>query len=637
MSSLYPDHFNLDECDQACHECIKQYNEKYSKSTKVWDIPCKGIPKKYLSKEELKGLSPELQKRMLGVLDPVTWASIEFNWEPRWYQTLMLRCTAQNRVSRLGRQSGKSESLAILALWLSFTRKNHCTVILTPMKEHTELFFKRLNQYIKKSPGLDNSVIRNVRAPSHEIVLANGSVIKGFTAGTKSGGEADITRGQTVDLLIFDEADMLASADMDSAFATITDRPDAFVWVSSTPKGKREKFYKCCVESPSFKEFHYPSQVNPNWGERQEKFFKAILTKLGYVHEISALFGEQAEGVFQAKYVDMAKTDYLYANEKPQPGWLYCVGVDWNDVAIGTRIRVVGYNMALNKFRVVDKHTVSRQGWNSVLAIQKVREVNQLWNPSWIYVDNRPSPAHVEMLKLYGLEAAKNPNKGKNHPDARLKDIVKGYEFGSKIDSYDMFTKEQVKRPAKVFLIENAVRRFEAGQIEFSNEDKELEAQLLGYIIDRWTANGQPVYKAGNKEAGDHDIDAVALALIGFTLELTTLGSPRYNANISLIEEPLGVSIPDDDEKSNIFSVKVVRDKKKRLRDERERLLPQVNRTAFTETSFTGESLPAANSTIEAPQRLWSHPGWGHDAPAPKRATRRGSFRKGGMPKRSNI
>ena len=65
-----------------------------------------------------------------------------------------------------------------------------------------------------------------------------------------------------------------------------------------------------------WKEFHYPSHVNPNWSESLDRLFRKNLTTIGYKHEILADFGEQEEGVFQNAYVQAARTDYKYGSIK---------------------------------------------------------------------------------------------------------------------------------------------------------------------------------------------------------------------------------------------------------------------------------------------------------------------------------
>ena len=62
-----------------------------------------------------------------------------------------------------------------------------------------------------------------------------------------------------------------------------------------------------------FKEFHYPSTCNPNWGPQMEEEFRAQLSEQGYVHEILAEFGSQETGVFDKNKLDMAMKFQRYA------------------------------------------------------------------------------------------------------------------------------------------------------------------------------------------------------------------------------------------------------------------------------------------------------------------------------------
>lgn len=615
--------FDLADCDPVCHECVKIYNEKYARTTKKWDIPCRGIPKEILPAQILDSLSSSEKEKALAAMDPVYWAHLNFGWEPRWYQGLMLRCTSRRKVSRCGRQVGKSEALAIFTLYQLYTNKEFRIALIAPQKIHVDQIFERMGNFIRRNPALSNAIVRNVKAPNHQISLANGSTVLGLSAGG-SGGESISVRGQPLQLLIFDEGDYLSGPDFDSAMATIINSPAvATVWLSSTPTGKRERFWKSCVTDPSYREFHFPSQVNPQWTEDLDKEFKFSMSQLAYLHEIRAEFAEQVEGVYQRKFIDIAKTDYKYSDMRPIPNWIYCVGVDWNDVQIGTRIIVVGRNPTNGKYRIVDKHTVSREGWNQVAAIQKIKEVNKLWRPTWIYVDQGFGGTQIEMLHYEGVRASQHANYGPNHPDAALRKIVKGYDFGSKIETHDLVTKEKIKKAAKVFLVENSVRRFEHEQLEFPDQDKELESQLLGYIVSRISQSGNPVYAAGNKEAGDHDIDALNLALVAFTLELTEIGSPHYTTKIGLIDSSLPATIEQVKRKKdedNIFGIRIVKNERITRKKEMRSRAPMSGRDNLRGDWMQGK-LPAAHCRVGS-RKLWSYPGFSRDEPPPEKPSR---------------
>ncbi len=655
---------NLVQCDEACVTCIKKYKKKHSlKPGEQFEINCNGIPKEYLSPELLATIPQDNLLSMISMLDPVTWAAQVLDWhctDPdgeiwkrktlegslgevtpyieekygelvkqgksaynRTEQAVMLRCTAKRKVFRIGRQFGKTETCCVAILHALFTHKDFKVIVITPYQTQIDLIFKRLEKLIKSSNNTQNSVKRYVKAPNYTLELHNGSVVMGFTAGTKSGGNADSVRGQKANMLVFDEADYLNSSDMASALAVITNYPDATVWMSSTPSGKKERFYDSCFSS-LYKEFHFPSYVNPLWSKDLEDFYHGELTDIEYSHEILAEFGEQAQGVYQNSYVDAALDDYRYNESTRVDTWSYCIGVDWNDTKVGTTIAVIGYNPTTNIFKLVFRTVVSREGWTQLAACEKIIELNRHWKPNWIYVDKGFGGTQHEILTKYGHDSAADTNKGRGHPDSKLSKIVKAYDFSSKVVIKDLFTKQDREKHSKPFLIENSVRRFEQNQMKISKYDKQLEDELRGYIVDHVTNTGLPVYKQGNERIGDHNLDAMNLALVAFTLEMSPYGHVRHESHIGFGPQ---LGLPKD--RPETVSNKLIPG----LPKEHKSITP--DRTSVIENKKADE--PGAH--LNTPQRrIWSWPGFESDAPRPVKSrgvlSPAGKFRR---PTRKNI
>ncbi len=642
--------FNLLACDQACTDCIKSYKKKHDlKQGDEFKIQCNGIPKEYVSPSIMEGLDGDDLRSYLATLDPVTWAADILDWhcqDPlgeiwkrktedgtlgevtpyldekysdlvlkgksafnRPYQSIMLRCTSKRKVFRIGRQAGKTETLCVSILHNVFTKKDFRVIVITPYQTQIEVIFNRLNSLIKNAPKLNGSMKRYVKAPNYTIELHNGSTIRGFTAGTKSGGNADAVRGQKANMLVFDEADYLSPEDMASALAVITNYPDATVWMSSTPTGKRERFYDSC-RSHLYKEYYYPSMVNPLWGPDLEEFFRNEFTDIQYTHEVMADFGEQEQGVYQAVHIDDAMSDYVY-EDKRLDGWSYTFGVDWNDQRVGTTIAVVGYNPTNHRMRLFNRYVVSKEGWTQVAAIEKIIELNAYWEPASIYVDKGYGGTQFEIIKKYGYDSLVNKDKGPRHPDSRLHRITKQYDFGSKIVIKDLFTKQDIDKAAKPFLVENSVRRFEQRMFEFSRYDTQLEAELRGYIIDHTTVSGSPVYAQGNEKVGDHNLDALNLALIAFTLEGSEFGKIKFDNSIAFTpgfgQKP--PANPGTIPGANPPDVKKIPQGSK----------PSMDRTNVIENKTPGlQNAPAVRANPK-PAKLWSWPGWESDKPRPTR------------------
>jgi replicative DNA helicase len=489
--------------------------------------------------------------------------------------------------------SGKSEVMVISMLFHMFTNNNYSVLLVTPFQSQIDLIFKRLEGLISNSAVLSNSIKRSVKAPQYTIELYNGSQVKGFTAGSRSGQGASSVRGQSANYLLLDETEFLNKEDIDAIMAVITNFPDAKVWMSSTPAGKRETFYETAHDR-DWKEFHFPSHVNPNWTEQLDNFYKKNLTRIGYNQEILALFSEQEQGVFQNAFVDAAIAKYEYGAQKPTVGWFYTIGVDWNSPRIGTTIYVMGFNPMVNKFMPVEHCTVQREGWTQLAACEKILELNKKWLPIAIYVDAGYGQCQRELLRKSALDARSDPERGPHHPDARLLKTLKSFDFGSTVDIRDPFTKEIRKKPAKGFLVENTVRRFESHDILIAEEDEQLKKELLGYTIKNITQAGQVVYTANDPAVGDHNLDALMLSLVAFTLEKSQLAKPTLSEKIEFT--------PIDTVRSSLEDTKL-----------------RVDATGKV-APMTSAAVPsgrAGNLSSEGKLQPWSWPGFGHDAPKP--------------------
>lgn len=116
----------------------------------------------------------------------------------------------------------------------------------------------------------------------------------------------EISRGEDKELHVNNESYM-SSADFDTVTTIAAERNDISVFMSSTPTGKRSKFYEACTnKAMGYSEHYHPSTHNPNWGVDMETEFRAQLSDQGFVHEILAEFGTEEVGVFNKDKLDLA-------------------------------------------------------------------------------------------------------------------------------------------------------------------------------------------------------------------------------------------------------------------------------------------------------------------------------------------
>lgn len=580
----------------ACYACIKRRmaksdsprddngNLEYKKGDFI--VECRGIPKDYtkiVPPEVWKTWSSSKQDDFLQAQDPIYWAEKYLNWTPRVsalvsdldYQAVLVRCSAKRKQSRLGRRSGKTASLSVVILHHAFTVSsggvggkeaaignlpNGDVLVITPGLTQINVIFKEIRKLLARSALLSSSVVKDNSSPPPTIELSNGNTIIGQTAGVKSGSKAMGARGQGAGLVVFDETDYIDNESIENVVVIAGENKHAKIWSSSTPSGSREgKFYLQHL-LPYWAEFHFPSQVNPSWNIKQENEFKQSLDRLSYIHEIEAEFGDLLEGVFPVRFVDIATkgVSYKYGSNNldpecigKKPGWYYAMGVDWNQNT-GNQIVICGLNPQDGKIYLVDRSVVEQEHYQQAASIKRIVEMNRQWRCNSIYIDRGGGGDNqYEQLHMIGAKASQLiAAKATNHPDYKyaqidktLLEIVQAIDFGSKTEVMDPLTNEAIKKPTKPLMVQNTMRLFENQQIVFPEWDNKLRQQLLSYVVESISKNGQIVYASNSPEKiGDHIIDALFLANWAIIRENTGVGQLSYDLIIDKMPQGL---LPD--------------------------------------------------------------------------------------------
>lgn len=473
------------------------------------------------------GLNAEKQRELHLISDPVLWAK-NFLKDPdgdpihlRAYQALMLRNPSERKVMRWGRRLGKSFSMTILMLHRAITQQNYRVVVVAPEIKHTKVLYDEIIGLIDANEYLQVNIPRAVQSPSPEINFLTGSTIKFFTAGTKSAGNANSTRGQEADLIILDEMDYLHPDDLIAVMAMLQDtkknRQKKILVGASTPSGAHEVFYDWCTARDSiFTEFYFPAYVNPHWGPEMEAEMRHMYkSPNAYKHEVEADWGDNQEGVYPRRYLDTAFDNsytWEYEDYRTSVGDFF-IGVDWDKYGAGTNICVIErcakdhYDQRLaGKLRLVYREETPRDEFTYTKAVRRVIELNEKFNPKYIYVDRGAGETQVELLHEEGI---RNPFSG-------LGKKVKGISFKEIIVARDPFTKREEKKETKPFMVDNLYQMLENELLAIPASDTDLYHQLLSYIRVRQTQTGQPVFGTIN-DGPDHAHDALILACLAFT------------------------------------------------------------------------------------------------------------------------
>lgn len=504
------------------------------------------------------GVTVEQQRQIHIAKDPVTWAKNFLGAEPRVYQIMILRHPSLRKVLRAGRRLGKTFTMAINLLHYSYTHKDGRCLVIAPMKTQVELIYQEIVRIASKNDIVINSITRKVTSPQFMIQFSNGSTIRFFTSGMRSGGKSDVARGQEAHLIILDEMDYMHADDLDALYAmlqkTAEDQPDKVLMGASTPTGRRERFWEWC-NSNRFREFWFPSYCNPYFSKDQEDEFREQYSESGYRHEIEADWGEDSEGVYPRKYVDRAfvSPSWNYDPEITSARSFFTIGVDWDKYGAGTNIVVVeacaeNYEdqRFRNKTRVAYREEIVRSEYTLTKAVDRIVELNQIFNPKHIYVDRGFGEVQVELLHKKGIE----------DPRSGLKEKVKGVSFAETIDIRDPYTKMLVKKEMKPFMVDNLRQFLERENILFPEKDEELYLQLISYVVVRTTQTGRPVFEAAGS-AMDHAHDALMLALLAITQNYGELSKVSYATNTETFSNsffmPNKKTVTEEKTESNIM------------------------------------------------------------------------------------
>lgn len=393
-------------------------------------------------------------------------------------------------------------------LWLAFTRRDTTIVVATPYENQILVIWEQLLKFIEKSPQLRASVASSTKNP-YTIALKNGSKIKGFTAGTKAGNAGGSLRGQKADWIFLDEMDYMSDADFDTIYSIALEAPRRIgVTCASTPTGRRGMFWKLCHD-PSWKEFHFPSTVNPEWDASMEDELKRMYsTQIAWDHEVKAEFGDETVGVFKKEFIDRAKANYEYIL-KPTYDAIRTIGVDWDKYSAETQILVLEFDRANRKFKVILREEIPKSEFTLSEGVNKIIRLNEYFRPAYIYVDRGFGEYQVETLHLYGSE----------HPETGLKDKVKGISFGESYEVKDPITRTAKLTPIKPFMVNQVVYLLEQDMLMLNENDELIWRQMENYQVVRVSPTGQPIFTSTD----EHTIDALMLATLAFQVEMPDL------------------------------------------------------------------------------------------------------------------
>jgi hypothetical protein len=228
--------------------------------------------------------------------------------------------------------------------------------------------------------------------------------------------------------------------------------------------------------------------------------------------------------------------------------------VDWNGDKVGTQLVITEYcriptDMAFRKdrsdvagspdaydmvkakvekkYRMYYRESVSIKDMTQTESIKRIIELNQRFKIDHIYVDAGFGTTNIEELRLYGMKFR----------ESGILDKLKAIDFASTILVYDPYTKEQVKKAIKPFMVYNTQTCLERDELilpEAEDEKVKLIGQMREYRIEKFSPQGVPQFSREN----DHILDAFMLSLLAYQMEYSELVQVQYSNQVTISKKP---------------------------------------------------------------------------------------------------
>lgn len=276
--------------------------------------------------------------------DPVLFSEVFLGFQPFPYQERLLRDPSKRIVSCMGRQTGKTTTIAVKAIQFAYTNPKTTTLIVAPSRRQSIIMFDRILSFIHGNKWLHKSVVRMTRTV---IQLDSGSRIIALPA------SMNLLRGFTADLIVCDEAAFMEEELIVQVMFPMLATTSGSLILLSTPWGRENVFYRAFMD-PDYSSYHVKSCECPLISEDFLEEQRRNMTEEAYRREYEADFMEAVASYFSQDLIRSCVDTELELETdlegvKPEPGEYYA-GCDLGklrDFSVLAVVRRVGEGVRL--------------------------------------------------------------------------------------------------------------------------------------------------------------------------------------------------------------------------------------------------------------------------------------------------
>ncbi len=249
----------------------------------------------YRQRRALKKL-PEIEKIVrqlqceedLEIKGPVDFAEKILGMKPFPYQAKLLEDTSKRIVACMGRQVGKTTTIAMKAIHFADTNSNVTVLIAAPSLRQSMIMFDRIATFVYSSARLRSRVVRTTRTL---IQFENGSRIIALPC------SEHLLRGYTANLFICDEASWIPEEVITQVLFPMLTTTQGYAIFLSTPWDKNHFFYRAFI-NPKYSVHKVKSEECPLVTKEFLEEMKQNMTHEAYLMEYEAEFVEALNSYF---------------------------------------------------------------------------------------------------------------------------------------------------------------------------------------------------------------------------------------------------------------------------------------------------------------------------------------------------
>jgi len=222
------------------------------------------------------------------VTSPVTFAEKVLGVKPFLYQARLLEDNNKRIVACMGRQTGKTTTIAMKALFFAETNPNVTVLITSPSLRQSIIMFDCIVTFVYSTNYLRNRVVRSTRTL---VQFENGSRIIALPC------SENLLRGYSAHMCIMDEASFMPEEVISQIIFPMLSTTDGYAVFLSTPWGKDHIFYRAFV-NPAYSVHKVRSEECPLIKPEFLEEMKANMTREAYLMEYEAEFVEAINSYF---------------------------------------------------------------------------------------------------------------------------------------------------------------------------------------------------------------------------------------------------------------------------------------------------------------------------------------------------